>query len=41
MKIEPLKVYKVIKGNTEGGITEGDIIWQSENGNLNVLKMLN
>ena len=35
MKLEPLKAYRVTKGNTDGCLVKGDFLWQSENGILN------
>lgn len=34
--MQPLKVYRVTKGSTDRSLLEGDIIWLSENGDLNI-----
>lgn len=34
--MEKLKLYTVIKGSTDGTIEMGNIIWISENGDLNI-----
>ena len=35
-KMEKLKLYTVIKGNTDGTLMVGHVIWISENGDLNI-----
>lgn len=37
-KIEKFKVYTVIKSSTDGTIKAGDVIWLSENGDLNIVQ---
>ena len=37
-KIEKFKVYTVTKGSTDGTIRIGDIVWLSENGDLNIVQ---
>lgn len=34
--MEKLKLYTVIKSSTDGTIETGNIIWISENGDLNI-----
>lgn len=33
--LQKLKLYTVTKGNTDGSIEKGDIVWISQNGDLN------
>lgn len=34
--MQPLKAYTVIKGSTDRTLREGDIVWLSENEDLNI-----
>lgn len=36
MELRKLKPYRITKGNTDGNIIPGVLIWQSENGMLNI-----
>lgn len=33
--MEQIKAYEIVKGNTDGSLFPGDIIWFSANGDLN------
>lgn len=37
MKLEPLKIYKVVANNTDGSIIKGDVVWLSKDSSLNVM----
>lgn len=33
--METLKAYRIIKGSSDGTFRKGDIVWKSQNGDLN------